>query len=275
MATLSENVAQAISDFNSIKAAIINKGVEVPSGTPTSQYAEKIEDIQAGDFIYESYTQSAEYLFKANISIIGGFRATIPNGIKTIGAGAFAKNGIVTIVDMPNTVITIESGSRTGTNVPAFWECNELVAVTMSPNLESIGNEAFYGCSKLWNVDIPQGVITVGTEAFAYTAIERFVIPDSVIHLGFGACRGCTHLERAEVYGSHAVSSLLFADCTNLKEVVISANVTAVYQGAFQNCTALTDVYYMGTQEQWQNVGIGSDNTPLQNATIHYNYVPE
>ena len=46
--TINENVEQAILDFGTIKQAIIDKGVEVPDGTPTSQYATKIGEIQSG-----------------------------------------------------------------------------------------------------------------------------------------------------------------------------------------------------------------------------------
>lgn len=48
MADLLTNINQAISDFNSIKTAIINKGVEVPSNIPTSSYSNLIESIVAG-----------------------------------------------------------------------------------------------------------------------------------------------------------------------------------------------------------------------------------
>lgn len=39
----------AISDFDSIQQAIINKGVAIPTGTPTNQYADKINQITTGD----------------------------------------------------------------------------------------------------------------------------------------------------------------------------------------------------------------------------------
>lgn len=45
MALLNENIAQTISDFNDIKAKIIENGVDVPDGTKTSEYAGKIEDV--------------------------------------------------------------------------------------------------------------------------------------------------------------------------------------------------------------------------------------
>lgn len=45
MATLAQNIQRAINDFNSIENAIVQKGVPVPDGTPTSEYAEKVEDV--------------------------------------------------------------------------------------------------------------------------------------------------------------------------------------------------------------------------------------
>lgn len=45
MATLAENIEQAINDFDSIQAAIIEKGVSVPYGTPTNKYGSKILQI--------------------------------------------------------------------------------------------------------------------------------------------------------------------------------------------------------------------------------------
>lgn len=48
MPTLNENIHQAIDDFDNIKSAIIEKGVAVPIGTSTSDYGEKIKEIETG-----------------------------------------------------------------------------------------------------------------------------------------------------------------------------------------------------------------------------------
>lgn len=48
MATLEENVNRVIEDFDNIETAIKNKGVEVPDGTDTSQYATLISEIPVG-----------------------------------------------------------------------------------------------------------------------------------------------------------------------------------------------------------------------------------
>ena len=47
MATLEENITQAIADFDDIEAAIKAQGVEVPVGTDTSEYG----DFLAGNFV--------------------------------------------------------------------------------------------------------------------------------------------------------------------------------------------------------------------------------
>ena len=44
----------------------------------------------------------------------------------------------------------------------------------------------------------------------------------------------------------------------------------------FYDCTALTDVYYAGTEEEWAAVTIEEmGNEILLNATIHYNWIGE
>lgn len=49
MASLQENITQAVSDFANIKQAIIDKGVPINAGTKTSQYADLIKSISGGD----------------------------------------------------------------------------------------------------------------------------------------------------------------------------------------------------------------------------------
>lgn len=46
--------------------------------------------------------------------------------------------------------------------------------------------------------------------------------------------------------------------------------ITKIRAGAFSKCTAITDVYYEGTAEDWANVDVASDNDPLQSATMHF-----
>lgn len=67
MATLSENITQAINDFDNIQQAIINKGVDVPSGIPTSEYGTKIEQITSGEVPVEEGSLEQHFLDVENI----------------------------------------------------------------------------------------------------------------------------------------------------------------------------------------------------------------
>ena len=59
-----------------------------------------------------------------------------------------------------------------------------------------------------------------------------------------------------------------------MTKIFIPATVTQIGENAFNGCTALKDVYYEGTEDQWnslQNKIMTSGNSLLLNATIHCN----
>ena len=82
------------------------------------------------------------------------------------------------------------------------------------------------------------------------TGITSVVIPDSVSNItsvnGYGAFRGCTGLT-SFTFGAGVVTigSNHFRD-SGLTSVTIPATVTSINQSAFQNCTNLTSVTFMG-----------------------------
>ena len=52
--------------------------------------------------------------------------------------------------------------------------------------------------------------------------------------------------------------------------MAIPDSVTTIGEYAFEDCTSLTEVYYTGSVADKAAISIGSDNTPLINATWHY-----
>ena len=81
MGSLSENIAQAINDFDGIQQAIESKGVAVPFGTPTSEYAHKISRISAsGDEWTRPLDRPAKPLMCDNmVLMLFGVSANSPN----------------------------------------------------------------------------------------------------------------------------------------------------------------------------------------------------
>ena len=132
---------------------------------------------------------------------------------------------------------------------------------------------------------IADGVLYIGTNTTSIdntyqgnTEITKVIIPNNVTEFATdgsdtgGQCfRGCTNLTEVVVgSGITKITYACFYDCSSLAKVTIPTSVTTISEFAFGG-TALTDVYYKGTQEQWSSINIENNNTPLTNATIHYN----
>ena len=77
MATLQENIRQVNSDFQAIKAKIVEKGVEVADGTKTCEYASKVDAVyEAGrqkeyDDFWDTFQQNG-YRTNYDNAIFGG-----------------------------------------------------------------------------------------------------------------------------------------------------------------------------------------------------------
>jgi len=82
----------------------------------------------------------------------------IPDGVTSIGEGAFFLGESITSLTIPDSVASIGEG--------AFYGCASLTAVNLPPNLETIDDFAFYGCKSLTSVTIPDSVTHLGEEAF-------------------------------------------------------------------------------------------------------------
>ena len=66
---------------------------------------------------------------------------SVPNGVKTIGADAFAQNSALSSVTFPDSLEKIESG--------AFSGCSELRRMVVPEGCKTIENGAFAYCDKL------------------------------------------------------------------------------------------------------------------------------
>ena len=60
MANIEDVVNQAIADFDDIESAIIEKGVDVPDGTDTSEYGNLIRNISGGGIVDKEYNPESE-----------------------------------------------------------------------------------------------------------------------------------------------------------------------------------------------------------------------
>lgn len=118
--------------------------------------------------------------------------------------------------------------------------------------------------------DIP--VTSIGDKAFEdYTLITSVTIPDSVTSIGDYAFSYCSRLTSVTIGNSvTSIGAFAFHGCTGLTSISMSNSITDIGVSAFADCINLTDVYYDGTQEDWNSINILKGNDVLINATIHY-----
>ncbi len=104
-------------------------------------------------------------------------------------------------------------------------------------------------------VVIPDGVTEIGAHAFTgRTDVTEVVVPDSVQRIGYDAFYHCAGLKSVTL------------PCPEGERAKLS-----ISGGAFAHCDSLTDVYFAGSQAQWdERVTIYGGDPALENATYHY-----
>ena len=96
----------------------------------------------------------------------GETKVVIPDGVTTIGDGAFHDCWDLTSITIP------DSGTSIG--MWAFAYCSGLTEITIPDSVTTIGSRAFEDCTSLKNLTIPSSVTDIGECAVGYK-IDRVV----------------------------------------------------------------------------------------------------
>ena len=162
------------------------------------------------------------------------------SSLESIGFLSFCRCAGLTNVVIPNNVTFIDEG--------AFEDCTGLTSITLPETITNIAKSLFYGCSSLSSITIPEHVTSIGVGAFFFcTSLTDITFPDRVTTIGNYSFRGCS-----------AMTS-----------ITIPVSVTQIGFYAFDDCTSLHDVYYKGSQTQWNAIDKKAENDPLLDATLH------
>lgn len=226
----------------------------------------------------------------------------LPRNLTGMDSGIFANCTSLTAIQIPESVKVIGADS--------FYGCTSLTAIRIPKKVTEIGGTAFARCTSLKEITvdaanasycsvdgmlynkvkttliccpgnkdggfaIPSSVKTIGFAAFlGCTRLKTLALPDGIKTIESWAFGGCSSLTALSIPKSVTKLPLTMVDgCENLRAVGIPVSVTEIESGAFGGCESLQDVYYDGSEEDWQNIYIDEDNEILEEAKMHYSHV--
>lgn len=268
------------------------------------------EEVQKlGASVFHHCSSLQEVIIPEGVTSIGNstFRectgletVTIPDSVESFGTFAFYNCSNLDEINIPNGVTVLPWN--------ALYGCSSLTEIVLPESLVEIGDYALSGCSGILQIEIPEGVKTIGNFALSCSGLTEVTLPSTIETLGtdvfscrlidnvywngsmedwlnvtFGSAKSNPLWNGANLYAKDAlVTEIEVADtateikpyalrgCESLEKITFPEDLLTIGDSAFANCTSLTDVYYEGSNVQWNNISIGEDNTYLINAEIHF-----
>ena len=150
---------------------------------------------------------------------------TLPDGVTSIGAYAFAESGIRAIT-IPGSVKTI------GTH--AFYNCPCLINVTIEEGVPYIGEYMFYYCYNLANIEIPNSVKTIKYNGLSSIfSLKELYLPgvEVIENNGIQADR---NLMKVSVPSIKTIGNFGIADNNVLESVILSDQLVSIGNNAFE-----------------------------------------
>lgn len=240
--------------------------------------------------IPDSVTSIGDYAFSRCSGLIS---CTIPDTVTSITDGLFMNCSALKSVTIPDSLKTIGDY--------AFYNCSSLASISLPDGVTSIGKYAFFDCVELTNLVISPSVTEIGSNAYGLYDYNDFYndgkgyisypvtlygLPDSVAEtyayesnnskyeytrteitfIAYDLTDNCASIQYCTPYknGSRGATILNNIDGKPLTEIAVDA---------FSTCTELTDVYFEGTEEEWNALTIQSGNDCLLNAELHFNSI--
>jgi len=191
---------------------------------------------------------------------------TIPEGVLGIGNGAFRSCKNLKGVELPNTILYV--------GAYAFSGCSSITNIDFPDSVIEIGDNAFSGCKNLTFVKLPIGIDEIKYYTFSgCTKLSNINIPDGVKSIGYGAFSNCSSLTSIILPDTLTeIRYYAFTGCNGLRYIIMNDNVNDIGRSAFAGCNNLYDVYYIGTESQWDSIYIsynGNDQIKYY-AQIHF-----
>lgn len=228
---------------------------EDASKSPSIEYDSVIEDIFGHELPFKAYYQSnllnKSQLQKGFLSIgdLAFARSSLkaikmPEGLQTIGYGAFYHCDQLKEIEIPSTVTDIEPEAFSYTAYMNAFQKGD----ASDPYL-IVGDGILIGYrGDASTIQIPSSVKKIAGGTFRnHAELTRVSIPSTVTEIGEGAFSGCTSLSQIDgLDGVETIKDRAFYDCP-LNQIHIPASVKQIGLGAFSGASAGAVVFLGNT----------------------------
>ena len=273
--TLPEGVTSigeyAFSGCSSLTSINIPEGVTT-IGRSAFYYCRSLSSIT----IPESVTAIGDFAFSGCTGLTS---INIPEGVTSIGEYAFSGCSSLTSITIPESITAIGDS--------AFWGCSSLTGITIPERVTAIGDSAFWGCSSLTGITIPESVTAIGEDAFSgCRRLTDVSITDLAAwcSIAFGDETANPLYQAKNLYlngelvetleipeGVAVIRQGLFRNAACIRRVALPKGLKGVAANAFYGCRNIQEVFYAGSEAEWNALPIATGNDPLKNATIYFN----
>ena len=252
----------AFSGCSSLTSINIPKGVTT-IGKYAFQGCESLTDVSITDL--EAWCRidfgndSATPMWYAKNIWLDGRRivsVAIPEGVTEVKAYTFGGFKDLIQVTIPEGVTTIDSS--------AFFWCSSLSSITIPESVTTIGEGAFYWCDRLTDVSI--------TDLAAWCNIAFGNEKANPLYQAKNLYLNGALVETLEIpEGVTMIRQGLFRNAACIRRVALPKSLKGVAANAFYGCRKIQEVFYAGSEAEWNALPIATGNDPLKNATIYFN----
>ena len=137
--------------------------------------------------------------------------------------------------------------------------------------MTKIGGSAFRDCKNLEEIVIPDTVTELGSYAlYGCTNLQKVTLSKNATNLQGNMFERCASLESVIVpEGVTRIDGVAFSDCANLSSIRLPGSLNFIRSAIASNCPNLKDVYYNGTQEQWEKLRTTAYSAGFGSAKLH------
>lgn len=199
----------------------------------------------------------------------------LPEGISHIGNASFCACSNLEEVVLPNSLYYIGND--------AFFACRKLKNIDFPDNLSTIGENAFGCCDRISSLKLPKNLSTIHSDSFhGCSSLEEILLDnDSEMFCMYNGClydilmkklyivpgtkREITFPDGIKRIGkslskNYLIDTLVipdsveqiedeaFADCTNLKSIILGKGVKSIGRLAFYRCVSLERIDILSSQ---------------------------